>query len=255
MSSPGNFLCSENILHKILLSISDIDPRSIPQLSSTPDTCLSQDYCLGIFRTNKGYRDGLILDEIKDGYEVIFTHNEYGCSTYEPGKISFRDLVELSKWHDEAVEIYVSNNFAADGYIKANHGINVKSGYGSGVRGKSKKSKHYQKRYPIHNPLSLHDEQHERTLSYASELLAEAIDKDLPLTVLQQIFWMINVVLTIDGFPRLSNDVMQEAIRNFVHDYTQFPEGTQLRQPINYIFDILQIDGIWSKNKICISFV
>lgn len=209
----------------------------------------TNDYIPGIFRTNKGYRDGYILGSDHDELQVLFTHDETGTQISECANVQVADLLEPWRINEGEVEIFI-NDSQVKGCVKAGCQIDVGLGYGSGVIGKHKSGKPY----PIFRPLTLHDEQHAVSLTYASTMLAEAIEKDLELETLKPIYWLINLILVIDGYPSISESVMEEAIRNFIFDYTSYPEGSDIPQPINYVLDVLRIDGVVTPTGVCVSF-
>jgi len=255
MSSPDGPIISGGLLDRIFLSIEDLDHRIIPkssEFSRFPNAFPSQDYCPGIFKTKKGYRDGYIIGQNRYDYDVIFLHDEHGNQTVEKGKVKLNNLVETKRIHHQELFIYIPQHATIDGYVYARK--DLKGSLGTGIRGFSHETKKCKDSYPIFRVLSLHNDLHNEYLIRASSLLCRSIMEDLPITILDKIIWLINIVLMVDDYPRLSTEVIHEAIHNFVLDYTMRPEGSQLRHPINYILEILRIDGIWSE-RACVSYI
>lgn len=152
----------------------------------------------------------------------------------------------------QTVWININPNVSAQGYVTVGNFFNTINQsncfLGSGIVSCEKGVK-----YPIYNPLVLRDENHFNILNYANCLILQLVDEYLEANVfsdeiLDQVHKLLCLVLTIDGFETIPKDVILEALNNFCLDYNTMSNGTLLRQPLNYIFDILSIDGIYSKD-------
>jgi hypothetical protein len=162
---------------------------------------------------------------------------------------------QIFKKKPQTVWININPNVTAQGYVTVGNlfnTINQSSCFlGSGIVSCKKGVK-----YPIYNPLILNDENHFNILNYANCLILQLVDEYLESNlynstcqkILDQVHRLLCLALTIDGFETIPKDVILEAINNFCLDYNTMSIGTLLRQPLNYIFDILSIDGIYSKD-------
>jgi hypothetical protein len=90
----------------------------------------------------------------------------------------------------------------------------------------------------INNPLTIHNKHHHNSLNLINEHLS---NKDL-----EKAHWLVNVVLFIDDYKHIPKDVFLEALTNYQLDCTA---GIAVREPIYYVFDILNIDGIYFKKE------
>jgi hypothetical protein len=207
-----------------------------------------------LFKTNNGYRGGYILSLLENKYKVLFTRDEFGNSIHTFDYISTSSYISPVRMNKK--EVYIFSNSDAKDYIKAGNNINDNLGLGSGIHSSSGKDN----KYPIYNPLTFHDINHRNTLIFASSFITQLIegyfqDGKFSEQILDQAHWLVNVVLIIDDFEFIPKDVFLEAINNFCLDYIILSPGTLIRQPINYVFDILQIDGVYCKNDISVSYI
>ena len=255
MSSPQGSHLTSVLLERLFDSCNDYDPRIIPWTGCSPNIYSFNDLSPILFRTKKGYRDGYITNQIESEYQVIMLHDEHGVATQEFLNVPQSALVHSDHLQSECVSIYVSDPIDKKGYVSAGGPLKNVPFTGSGVYGSIRESRRRNQAFPIFNPLYIHDKQHLWTLQCASSLFMQAVEEDLPVTILDQIIWLINVVLKVDNYPSLSPCVIKEAMSNFVSDYTNFPSGSILKHPINYVLEILRIDGILSEISACVSFV
>lgn len=221
--------------------------RSLPQIP-----CRDPKLIPGLFHTDNGYCGGFVMCQQGNQYHIIITKDEFGSNTVIYTTIKKTDLVRPIR--KKRGQIYINtcpsnnNQIVAEGYIKTGQMIDSGGSIGSGVPGTVKHTPKSVK-YPIYTPLTLHNLHHHNTLMYASSFLIQIIDEYLKTNkvssqLLEQATWLINVVLSIDDFPKLNKDVIFEALLNFCVDYTMFNSENLVRQPINYVFDILGIDGV-----------
>lgn len=226
-----------------------------------------------LFRTERGYKGGYIMidKEDSDCYQVLLTRDELGSEISEVGSVSKMARVLPVRKSKKTVWIYTFPDLSksghgevyAEAFVRTGNNLEIGEGIGSGVTGYSKpprKGRYKFVKYPIYRPLTLHDDQHRETLSCASSFLSQAIDECLETgivsdEILDQTCWLFNVVLYVDNQPNISKAALLEAIGYFCYDYRNLPSGTLLRQPLNYILDIVQVDGIWSRDSTCISFI
>lgn len=224
-----------------------------------------------LFRTDRGYKGGHIMSDSWDTYQVLLTRDELGNEISENAIVPKDTLVLPQRDQRETVWFYTCPDLSksghgevyAEAFVRAGGDIDIGEGFGSGVTGSSvpsQRQRHRLVKYPIYQPLSLHDECHRETLSCASSFLSQVVDEYLSTnlvsgTILDQTCWLLNAVLYVDDHPRISRTVLLEAVRNFCYDYQNLPAGTLLRQPLNYALDAARVDGIWSKRSTCISFI
>lgn len=220
-------------------------------------------YLLTIFHTNQGYCGGYIISQDEDTYKVLLIRNEYGEQLYEISTISSTSQVFPVRKTLNTVFIRASSNISADGYIKAGEDISIGFGIGSGIINVHSFSSNYKKKlvkFPIYQPLTLHDLHHRNTLTYASSFILQFINQyirngEISTKLLEKACWLVNVVLLIDNYPIIDQNVFLEALTNFCLDYLTFSVGSLIRQPINYVLDILGIDGIYSKDYPSICYI
>jgi predicted metallopeptidase len=188
----------------------------------------------GVFRTKDGYRGGYIISRVTNTYKVLFTRDELGDIIHEIGYVQVKSHVIPKRLNSKEIQI----NTNREGYIKAGESIDLGLGLGS------------KESVLIHNPLTFHNLLHQNILTYTSAFIMQLIDEyfshgAFSEKIVDRAHWLINVVLLIDNFELISKDVFLEALTNFCLDYIILPPGTLIRQPINYIFDILDIDGVY----------
>ena len=231
-------------------------------------------YISVLFHTNEGYRTGNIISYNNNKTcEVLFTRDEFGNLINDRTTIPLSSIVKPFRKNHGQVSIKVAPIIIAEGYVRAGQPIEIGCGIGSGVNSisvPSSPSKHKKKitesrvseytLYPIYKPLTFHSLQQRSTLTYGSYFLLQLIDYYLKtgnilMEMLDQANWLINVVLFIDNHSLIPKNVMLEAIINFCFDYTNLSSGSFIRQPINYIFDIIGIDGVYSKSQQSISYI
>ena len=223
-----------------------------------------------IFRTEEGYRGGhIITDKLETGsYHVLFTHDELGNIISELASVPHGAQVNPRRKSKKKVWLYTcptaKGEICADSYIRAGCPIEIGETIGAGVIGATgsvyKRYKDKLVKYPIYHPLTLHEDRHKDTLSCASSFISQSVDEILETgeisgPILDQTWWLVNVVLYVDDHPLITREALLEAISNFCYDYRSLPVGTLIRQPVNYIFDIVQIDGVWSKSSTSVSYI
>ena len=204
-----------------------------------------------LFYTDHGYYGGNIISMSDDltSCNVLFNRDELGNEINKHLSVPVGSCVV--PYRENKGEIFISTSsekINAEGYLKAGYPIYVNSGIGSGINSCSKGSKN---KYPIYNPLTFHNLHHRNALTYTSFTLVQIIEEYLQTNKMSSVkfdqsFWLINTVLLIDNHSQITKELLLEAIINFCVDYSVFPKGTLIRQPINYIFDILGIDGVYS---------
>jgi hypothetical protein len=244
------------------MTYSDLSEQ-LPSLSfqNTLRSTQQVDDCWSIFKTNNGYCGGEIIKKSshKGFINVRLTHDKYGnhinniCVLPTDAEIHSKQKIK------DTVYLYTcplsqTNQLQAENYIHAQGPIDTKDGIGSGIIGKCNQKESLRKmvKYPIYNPLTLHNVSHKEILSNASAFISQIVDEYLEnekisAPILEQTCWLMNVVLYIDGHHLINSQLLQEAISYFCYDYIHLPKGTFIRQPINYIFDTITIDGIYSK--------
>lgn len=264
-SNIGDVCDSKQIL---IHERNDIDyvNDTINKIAQIPD----QKYIPGIFHTNKGYRGGYIISRIGNTYEILFTRDEFGGLIHEIGFLPVTCQVFPIRKHQNQVWIYTHSDIKAEGYIKVGESINTGFGIGSGVNSISDRraapssseinAKRKLAKYPIYHPLTFHNLHHRNTLTYASSFISQLIDeyfrhKIISNEILEQARWLVNVVLIVDNHTAIPRNVFLEALTNFCLDYMMSSPGTLIRQPINYIFDVLGIDGVYSKGHLSVSYI
>lgn len=234
--------------------------QSISPLSSTnsSDSCdmsqlPSHSFDKAIFYTRDGYCEGHILSENSGICQVRFYRNEYGNTIDNIQNISLFYKVTPQRKNIDPIFIYVharqDKRIDGNRFIKAQYPIDIGYGIGSGINGQMFSESQNDEKYPIYTPLTFHSVGHKKTLIRASQAIIDIINNYLQFALIQQdsidrALWLLNVTLYIDAFPNIINSALLEALTNFIHDYLSFPSGTILRQPINYILDIIGIDGI-----------
>jgi hypothetical protein len=220
-------------------------------------------YVPALFHTNQGYRGGYIISKHARNYEVLFTRDEFGCAIDEIAIVPDFLQVFPDRKNTNTVWIKTYANIKGKGYVKAGMNINIKNGMGSGVNSVRKNSVSRNRelaKYPIYYPLTFHNFHHRNTLTYASSFILQLINEYLrhgtiSTEILEQAHWLINVVLTIDNYSVIPRDVFLEALMNFCLDYITLSPGSLIRQPINYVFDILTIDGVYSDGHLSVSYI
>ena len=150
----------------------------------------------------------------------------------------------------KTVWININPHIVARGYVTVGNLFDTinQNTLGSGIVACKKGRK-----YPIYNSLTLRDENHLNILTYANSFILQLVDEYLESNlfseeILNQIEQLLNLTFIADGFETISKEVLLEALSNFCLDYNTMSPGTLLRQPLNYVFDILNIDGICSKD-------
>jgi len=216
----------------------------------------SREFDKAIFSVGEGYREGYILSNWTKIYRVHFYRDENGCEIEDIRIVPKSCRVNPYRRIQTSIWIQIHPRFDhrvnGTGFIRAHHPIEVGYGIGAGVNGKIPKEPNKScsaNKYPIYIPLTFHSNGHRKTLTHASNIINQIIIEYIQLEtiswdLLDRACWLVNVVLYVDGFPNISDEVLLEAISNFAHDYSNLPSGTILRQPINYIFDIVGIDGV-----------
>jgi len=212
----------------------------------------SREFETGIFLTEEGYREGYILARNQDRYRVRFYRDENGNRIEDVQSVPVSRRVEPRRKNSKPVWILVNKGLSGSGYVRSQHPLNLGYGIGSGLNGKFvRKLKAEQGcKYPIYTPITFHSAEHRKMLTRTSSLICQLVVDYSQEDLLDRIHWLINTFLYIDGFPGITLEVLLEAITNFTCDYLSFPPGTILRQPINYIFDILNIDGVCSEETV-----
>lgn len=221
-----------------------------------------------LFKTQSGYYGGEILERYAEETHitVLLTRDQYGNKIRETCVLPSNSIVIPKRRNANTVNLYTipakrSGRLTAYNYIQVGEPIDTQDGLGAGIVGqrKNKKELHMVK-YPIHNALTLHNYLHKEMLSNASSFISQMVDEYLHCEqfsdpIVDQACWLLNTVLYIDAHALINNEVLKEALANFCYDYKHLPKGTALCQPINYIYNALSIDGIWSKTSICISHI
>ena len=213
----------------------------------------------GIFHTNKGYRGGYILSQNKEKNKILFVRNEYGDIIYEIDDIPIKSHIHPVRKNKNKVWIYTNSDVKFEEYIIASAPIDIGFGLGSGVSSVSNVFSKGLKKYPIHKPLTLHNIHHRNALIYASAMILQLVNEYIHYVkfsddLLEQACWLINVVIVIDNHQIISKELFREALTNFCLDYMLLSPGTLIRQPINYIFDILNVDGVYYQKGLSISY-
>jgi hypothetical protein len=217
---------------------------------------IDRDPAILIFHTQNGYRGGYIINQIQDFCEAVLIKDEFGNDSYDRVTLPLTAVVRPRRLNNKTIYIKI-NQPRAKGYIRAGYNIEIGQGLGSGINSCQSKSND---KYPIYQPLTFHNEHHRNTLTSASSFIFQVIDdylhgKTFSPQLVEQARWLVNVALLIDNYPPLNQAVFLEALTNFCWDYLCFSSGTLLRQPINYILDILQIDGVYQKGGLSISYI
>lgn len=211
-----------------------------------------------LFQTDFGYRSGEILLDQSDKYKVILTRDEYGTEICETATLPKERRVFPKRISEKTVWIHLpKRTIQAEGFVQVGLSLDNFEIVGSGIVGTVRGSK--DRKYPIYNPLTLHGDDHRELLNHAASFLMQVIDEHLKTgsissLLLDQTSWLVNAVLYIDGHQLLTKACLLEAVLNFCFDYQEFPQGHLLKQPINYLFDIIGIDGIYSESY-CVSYV
>lgn len=219
-----------------------------------------QKYFLTVFHTDQGYRGGYIINQTNKNYEVFFTRDEFGGLIQEFSTIPINHRIFPKRKNLGLVWIKTDPDIKATGYIKTRQNIDIGHGIGSGINSTIENNKRKLAKYPIYQPLTFHNPHHRNTLTYASSFILELIDEYLKNgkispEILEQARWLVNVVLIIDDYKLIPENAFLEALSNFCLDYLMLAPETLIRQPINYIFDILGIDGVYSKRHLSISYI
>lgn len=243
--------------HKEYLSFENSDINCIDTTIIKKTQISDNKYIPGIFYTNEGYRGGYILSQKGKNYEVLFIRDEFGATICEVKFISITAHVFPKRKNQKELWIYTNPDIKAEGYIKVGESIDIGLGIGSGV---NSTLGGIRTKYPIYNPLTFHNLHHRNTLIYASSFILQIIDEylhnqTLSDEILNRANWLVNVVLIIDGHDTIPKDVFLEALTNFCLDYIILSPGTFIRQPINYIFDILRIDGVYHQKDLSVSYI
>lgn len=217
---------------------------------------LTQSTTVFIFYTEDGYKGGRIIKQDQDFLKVILIKDEFGNNIHQVVHLPITSIVKPHRFYTQAIYIPIKE-LTASGYIKAGCDIDISYGLGSGINSCQNK---IDGKYPIYQPLTLHNKQHRNTLMMASFFILQVIqdyfhEKKFSLQLVEQARWLVNVVLLIDNYTPLNQLVFLEALSNFCWDYLNFDHGTFIRQPINYILDILRIDGIYEKGELSISYI
>lgn len=211
-----------------------------------------------LFQTDFGYRSGEILLDQLNEYEVILTRDEYGNEICETTVLPKERRVIPERISKKTVWIHLpQKEISAEGFVRVGEPLDTFPLVGSGIVGTIRGVK--DQKYPIYNPLTLHGDDHRQLLNHATSFLMQIVDEylktgDISSPLLDQTSWLLNSVLYVDGHQLLTKACLLEAVLNFCFDYREFPQGYLLRQPINYLFDIIGIDGIYS-DSYCVSYV
>lgn len=245
--------------------------EDFPFASLVNDQTSFRDTSSSLFITQQGYKGGYIMVDKpdSDSYQVLLTRDEFGNEISEIVTVPKRSRVLPNRKSKKTVWLYTLPDLSksgngevyAEAFVRAGNDIDINEGFGSGVTGRQTPTKHRKcVKYPIYRALTLHNLQHRETFSFASSFLLQAVDEYIGSgfvspPILDQTCWLLNVVLYIDDQPNVSRTTLLEAIRNFCYDYQNLPTGTLMRQPINYALDIARVDGIWSKQSTCVSFI
>ena len=238
----------------------DFSPSSCPLVKAF-DQLPRPDSCIAVFRTPHGYRGGIILSNDNNyNHKVLFIRDERGECISQEGTVPVNCKVVPQRKHREEVSVFTSGPpVHADGYVKAGEKLDFRKGLGSGVTGQHIESKRASFNYPVYNPLSIHHSEQKKTLLNISSLLSETVRSILKNEQvdygLDNLHWLVNVVLFVDDHIRITKAALSQALMDFCTDYRTLPKGTIIRQPINYIFDVVKVDGIYSEFSSCVSFI
>lgn len=219
--------------------------ETLPRRDSSPSLVVevpNTEIQSNIYQTKKGYCEGVITGYHDDFFQVVVIRNEEGDTVEEKANfllsdqvIPFRKTTEIRLIFDKSM---------TKGFIRPQEPL-PSLGIGSGIIGSLKGSKGHL----LETPLSIHNQLHLNTFLRVSQGLKELLNIYLEKNVLSEILfdkicWLLNIVLYIDGFEIIPPEVILEALTNFFLDYKSFPRTSFIRQPINYILDIYDIDGL-----------
>jgi len=238
--------------------------RPLSESPHTPQFCFcpipDREQSFSIFKTGQGYFGGTIIEKSNNNklMSALLTRDEYG-NLIEDICILPTDSEVVPKRLSQDTVYIKTNCLKGKNYIHPGDVIDTKNGFGSGIVGKRKQSTSSVE-YPIYNSLTIHNHEHKKMLMNTSSFISQAVDEclrhdEISQPILDQTCWLINVVLYIDDHRLLNTQVVREAIVNFCTDYKKLPKHCFIRQPINYIFDIVSIDGILTKSGKSISHI
>lgn len=214
----------------------------------------SREFDKAFFSTKNGFKEGYILSKKNHTYRVHFYRNENGDKINEIQTISTCYKIKPYRKNKDPIFIYIrkrlDGQISGYGFVRSQHPIDVGYGIGSGLNGRVDDDFLCEEdKYPIYTPLTFHSMAHRKTLTRASQTFIDIVTEYLQFEFiseksLDRACWLINVVLYVDGFPSITSNAILEALTNFICDYVNFAPNTILRQPINYIFDVVNIDGV-----------
>lgn len=218
-----------------------------------------------VVRTATGYRGGEIIKDQGDGLRVMFTRDELGAKILEEGEVSVDSIVTPRKKTVEPLWLYTTpekdGTLPGEGFVAA--GMPFDQRLGSGVTGVFDLHRRHRKgfvKYPIYSGLTILNREELSALVVAFSTLALIVEERLTgeefsETLLDRVRWLMNLCLYLDGQEFITKETIKLAVDYFCSDYKEFPPGTVLRQPINYLFDSVGLDGVWSKVGSCMSFI
>lgn len=203
-------------------------------------------YDFTLFQTPEGYRGGYILTETPTSYHVLLTRDNTGSLIHQKEVLPRSSLVIPQRLTSQ---LDIWTNLKTSNFLKA--GMGISGSYGSGLKGSRDKIKGYSSKFPIYTPLTLHNKEHHKLFSLAVETLTQAL---ISSENLDRVNWLVNACLYVDDFPMVSKEILVECCTNFLNDYYGYPPGTLIREPINYILDSQNIDGLIT-DDFCISYI
>ena len=128
------------------------------------------------------------------------------------------------------------SDILAEGYVKVGDRYSIVPSIGSGIVSSDQPT---DIKYPIYHPLILSTNDRERLMK-GSSLLVQIVNGRINL--LKRAHQLINSVLKDSSITLLA---LAEALRNFCYDYHHHRIGSVIRQPINYVMDVVGIDGVY----------
>lgn len=203
-----------------------------------------------IFSTFEGYGEAQILSVTENGFKIKWIkHSQPLIQNTESILIKNQQIFPKKK----NSKVYITSNNLKDAYGYLHPGSFTQPSQGiSGVPGKLISDKSVPI-LPIYNPLTIHNKQHQLLLIKLNNLLFVSILdflnlKSSGLNLLPDIVWNLNIILYVDGYPKLNLKVVESCLNNFLSDFTSFPLNNWIRSPLNYILDALKIDGLVYEN-------
>lgn len=156
------------------------------------------------------------------------------------------------------VWIWISHGDKAIDYIRSQEPFQNNFGMGSGMSGSSFQLKSTLK-YPIYRPLIISSENRSK-LSECSSLIYQLLEEYFTsgkwsVHLSNESLFRLNEILHGNGYSPLSDQLFREALLYFCWDYLKFPQGTTISQPLNYVLSTRQIDGVYDKDGLCMSFL